>query len=111
MLMKYQVTIKNIECAMIDNHQQCDVNCREIRRATVWSYALHRRIDGLMPSPEGMRPSISHIYVCIYIYIYIYIYMCIFMCMYTSHTSNPNMQTLNPTPKIRGEISLFGDIR
>ena len=27
-------------------HQQCDVNYREIRRATVWSYKFHRRIDG-----------------------------------------------------------------
>jgi len=37
-------------------HQQRDVNYREIRRATVWSYEFHRRIDGRMPSPEGMRP-------------------------------------------------------
>ena len=32
-------------------HQQCDANYREVRRATVWSYEFHRRIDG-----EGMRP-------------------------------------------------------
>ena len=25
-------------------HQQCDVNYREIRRATLWSYGFHRRI-------------------------------------------------------------------
>ena len=43
-----------------DFHQQCDVNYFEIRRAvgpsSVWSYEFHRRIDGRMPSPEGLRP-------------------------------------------------------
>ena len=38
------------------HHQQCDVNYREIRRPTVWSYEFHRIIDGRVPSPEGMRP-------------------------------------------------------
>ena len=37
-------------------HQQCDVIYREIRRATVWSYKFHRRIDGCVPPAEGMRP-------------------------------------------------------
>ena len=37
-------------------HQQCDVNYREIRRPSVSSYEFHRRIEGRMPSPEGMRP-------------------------------------------------------
>ena len=37
-------------------HQQCDVNYREIRRATVWSYNFHRRIDGRVPPSEGTRP-------------------------------------------------------
>jgi hypothetical protein len=42
------------------HHQQCDVNYFEIRRAvgpfSVWSYEFHKRTDGRMPSPEGMRP-------------------------------------------------------
>jgi len=38
------------------DHQQCDVNYREIRRAIVWSYEFHRRIDGRVPPPEGTRP-------------------------------------------------------
>ena len=38
------------------HHQQCDVNYREIRRATVWSYEFHRIIDGRMPPAEGTRP-------------------------------------------------------
>ena len=29
---------------------------REIRRATVWSYEFHRRIDGRVPPAEGTRP-------------------------------------------------------
>jgi hypothetical protein len=37
-------------------HQQCDVNYREIRRATVWSYKFHRRIDGRVPPAEVTRP-------------------------------------------------------
>ena len=32
------------------------MNYREIRRATVWSYEFHRRIDGRVPPPEGTRP-------------------------------------------------------
>ena len=40
----------------LDHHQQCDVNYREIRRTTVWSYEFHRRIDGRVPSAEGTRP-------------------------------------------------------
>jgi hypothetical protein len=38
------------------DHQQCDVNYREIRRATVWFYEIHRRIDGRIPPAEVMRP-------------------------------------------------------
>ena len=42
------------------DHQQCDVNYFEIRRAvgpsSVWSYEFHRIIDGRMSSPEAMRP-------------------------------------------------------
>ena len=38
------------------SHQQCDVNYREIRRATLWSYEFHRRIDGRVPPAEGTRP-------------------------------------------------------
>ena len=38
------------------DHQQCDVNYREIRRATVWSYEFHRRIDGRVPPAEGTCP-------------------------------------------------------
>ena len=37
-------------------HQRCDVNYCEIRRATVWSYEFHRRIDGRAPPAEGTRP-------------------------------------------------------
>ena len=37
-------------------HQQCDVNYRKIRRATVWSYEFHRRIDGRVPPAEVTRP-------------------------------------------------------
>ena len=37
-------------------HQQCDVNYREIRRAAVWSYEFHRRINGRVPPAEGTRP-------------------------------------------------------
>jgi hypothetical protein len=37
-------------------HQQCGVNYHEVRRATVWSYEFHRRIDGRMPPAEGTRP-------------------------------------------------------
>ena len=39
-----------------DTHQQCDVNYREILRATVWSYEFHRRIEGRVPPAEGTRP-------------------------------------------------------
>ena len=38
------------------SHQQCDVNYREIRRATVWSCTFHRRIDGRVPPAEVTRP-------------------------------------------------------
>ena len=37
-------------------HQQCNVNYREICRATVRSYEFHRRIDGRMLHAEGTRP-------------------------------------------------------
>ena len=37
-------------------HQQYDVNYREVRRTTVWSYEFHRRIDGPVPPAEGTRP-------------------------------------------------------
>jgi len=37
-------------------HQQCDVNYLEIRRATLWSYEFHRRIDGRVPPAEGTGP-------------------------------------------------------
>jgi hypothetical protein len=36
--------------------QQCDVNYREIRRATLWSYEFHGRIDRCVPPAEGTRP-------------------------------------------------------
>ena len=39
-----------------DIHQQCYVNYREIRRAPLWSYEFHRRIDGRVPPAEGTRP-------------------------------------------------------
>jgi hypothetical protein len=41
---------------VLGSHKQCDVNYREIRRATVWSYEFHRRIDGRVPPAEGTRP-------------------------------------------------------
>ena len=44
------------ESANPTDHQQCHVNYREIRRATVWSYEFHRRIDGRVPPAEGTRP-------------------------------------------------------
>ena len=37
-------------------HQQCDVNYREIHRATVWSCEFHRRIYGRVPPAEVTRP-------------------------------------------------------
>ena len=37
-------------------HQQCDVNYCEIRRATVWSYEFHRRIDGRVSLAEATGP-------------------------------------------------------
>ena len=43
-------------CRPRASHQQCDVNYREIRRATVWSYKFHRRIDGCVPPAELTRP-------------------------------------------------------
>ena len=86
-------------------------NYFEIRRAvgpsSVWSYELHRRIDGCMPSPEGMRPyeklpiptdlEIVHItllvdvhllgcrlhtFTCIYVYTHIYIFTSIYLSIY-----------------------------
>ena len=38
------------------DHQQCDVNHREIRRAAVWSYKFYRRIDDGVPPAEVTRP-------------------------------------------------------
>ena len=42
--------------AFEEGHQQRDVNYREIRRATVWTYKFHRRIDGREPPAEVARP-------------------------------------------------------
>ena len=42
------------------DHQQCEVNYFEIRRAvgpsTIWSNEFHRRIDERVPPAEGTRP-------------------------------------------------------
>jgi len=40
----------------LSNHQQCDVNYIEIRRAAVWSYGFHKRIDGRVSPAEATGP-------------------------------------------------------
>ena len=47
--------IPDVEESLL-NHQQCDVNYREIRRTTVWTYEFRRRKDGRVPPAEGTRP-------------------------------------------------------
>ena len=42
------------------NHQQCHVNYREIRRATVWSYEFHRGIDGRVTLTGSPVPTKSY---------------------------------------------------
>ena len=41
---------------MVTSHQQCDANFLEFRRAALWSYEFHRRMDGHVPPAEGEGP-------------------------------------------------------